>query len=152
MKLLYRAITIVVLFGLLWGCATLPPPQVAVIEPDAGLAWPSEALRETFYRYWGLRAAGQYENSFALEAPYLQEIAPLWAYLMKVDTRENRIERLELLRIIEENPMYYTIGLNLIIVQPNGMERRVYLADRWVQVADQWYHVMIDPVMKQFFP
>lgn len=151
MQYFQRAV-LALLLCLPWGCATMGPPAVEIHLSDENLYWPSEALQQTFTDYWGLRAAGRYDQTFAMEAPYLQETVPRWAYLMVVDTKENRLEKVDVLRIVEEHSAYITIGLNLFIQQGNGEARRVYLNDQWVKVADTWYHVIKDPVMRQYFP
>jgi hypothetical protein len=132
-------------------CAT---PPIPVSYPEAGqqFVWPSEELKEAFVTYWTLRSKRDYQASFKMEAPYIQEVAPMPIYRTIAASEKVAIERLALLDIQWENDAYYTVGMNLHFARRDGIPSHVYVGDRWVKAGNRWYHVIKDPIFQKFFP
>lgn len=153
MKAKSAALGLLILVLFLWQCKSSQQPiSITYAPPDASIFWPSEAMKKEFIQYWTLRSEGAYEETFKMEAPYLQEIVPIAIYRSYVDNRKRKISGIRLIRLDSEISGAWIASIELIYGDEHKGSDGVFLKDRWVQVGNRWYHVIRDPVMVKFFP
>lgn len=111
--------------------------------------WAQAALREAFSRYWTLRQKGDFEGTFALEAPYFREMVPFGRYrnYLAMQSGNTKIQEIVLVHVAEKSAYCYDIGTYVKVVDPAGKRRKVTVIDRWVQAGGAWYHVIRNPML-----
>lgn len=110
------------------------------INPES--VWADQSLKKSFAKYWGLRFARKSENALKMEAPHFQVMANPNRYRDYVKgfveglseiTISNREQKSERLIVI-----YFSLKTD---------QGDVSFVDPWVFAGEQWYHVMIDPII-----
>jgi hypothetical protein len=133
-------------------CAGFGSIPVSYPGPAKDFYWPEPGLKEAFLRYWTLRSEGAYEKTLKMEAPYLQEIVPMALYKNYVAPERTKITRVDLIHVQREEDNHCFVAMNLLVMNDGKAEKAVSLRDEWVKTADRWYHVIKDPVMRNYFP
>ena len=146
-----------ILAALFLGCAMTQKKEMASLPisyaPGAGPPesyWPDPVLKATFERYWATRLAGQWEETWNMEAPYFREMASKRRYgILLKNSDKKRVLNITLRKAVKSKCRLYEIPVKFSFRVKEGNKKEVYVTDRWVKVSGQWHHVMRDPV---FFP
>ena len=144
----YFAIAVLILVGVGAGCSFVLPPRINLLYPDGNKdsGWTDSNLKSRFEAYWHYRFSGDIEKEFALESPDFREVVPFGRYKNYVQHAvQNKLIKMEILKISKESQ--YVVRVDCVAdIQVAGSQipSKVSLADRWVLVKGQWYHVLHD--------
>lgn len=118
-------------------------------EQDQSKAWPDKDLQERFAKYWHLKFSGQHEDLFGMEAPHFQFLAKQGVYESYISRSKGELKQVEIQQIKKISDYKYQINCKFSFSRAN-QEREVAIADRWVEVDDDWFHVIKDQVVFPF--
>jgi hypothetical protein len=110
-----------------------------------------DGLLASFNHYWTVRAGGEPQATFKLEAPYVREMASFNRYRLYLRAlgRKARLMDVEVLDLRCEQPFYCTVSCRLVYEAADGRKEERKLRDHWVLAAGRWSHVLRNPM---FFP
>lgn len=114
--------------------------------------WPDRDMKKQFRQYWGLRFSdGVTDRLFAMEAPYIQEMLDekKYASYIKGSWRSELTDiRIKNVEARTEHLFFVECIVNANVVGSDE-KLNVYIKDWWLNIKDNWYHVLED---KFFFP
>lgn len=128
--------------GLGIGCAHFEVPV-----KNGNVLDENEQLREAFNQYWSYVAGKEVEETFAREAPHVQEMISEGSYrlymnlFIKADLRE-----VEILSLSCEQPFSCCIDCRMTY-DADGKKVVRNLRDCWVRVGGDWYHIFRNPIL-----
>ncbi len=134
-----------VVVGAVVGCAATP----VEFNFRSDVFGSKNRLKQNFLRYWSLRAKGEVEAAFALEAPYIQEMVGLDYYKRYLKLYKARLQKLEVKKVSCPEPFYCELECRSVWMGKKDRQDVRWFKDRWVKVSGNWYHVLKDPL---FFP
>lgn len=124
-------------------------PESVIAYNNSKVQWSDPLLKDRIETYWVARLAkSSAENLFMLEAPHVQEMVDFkryrawWANLPR-----GEIDNINVLRKKQVSGHLFEIIMRIAYVHENGDNVRFDVQDHWVQVQDDWYHVLRNPLV-----
>jgi len=142
-----KSIVIITAFLLVVGCAGrsekkenfIPDITVKYVQDmDPNTFWPDKKLKEKFELYWKLRWSGKFEDAFKIESPYFQEMVSIPRYRTYIKKNEEG-----LIVTLNKNEQE-TERLHVVHCSFQIGNNQVDIADWWIYVGNEWYHVIRD--------
>ncbi len=111
-------------------------------------SWPDVALQDEFTWYWKNRLSGNWDKTWAMEAPYFREIAPMEKYKSLVAVHSgNEIAGIEIWEIVAETNRLITVKGKVSFNNKSSELKQFFVNDSWILVRGNWYHVFHDPIL-----
>lgn len=138
-------LALLVFGGLVAGCVT-PGGRSSLVTVSPEMAAETEIAPELlarFNRYWRDYATGEVEKTFALEAPYIQEMVQIEKYeLYRGLMTKAKLVALEIYDVKIVNEFIRDIDCRLTYETDKGKRDVRERRDRWLRVESGWYHVL----------
>ncbi len=101
-------------------------------------------LQKRVTEYWLNRANSIFEQSFKIEAPYIQFLTPLETYKIYLahTVRPEKVKIQKLLCTPTKNGKHCFLLLRIF---EKGKES--FIRDEWIYLNNMWYHVIKDPIV-----
>lgn len=103
-------------------------------------------LKERFVTYWSYRGEGNFEESYAMELPYLQYLHSKKWYISYFFYAP-RFYKVTLYR--KEKCQSDICEVWLALYKDKASEP-IYLKDKWIKIGNRWYHKYRDSALPTF--
>jgi len=136
------------LVGIGAGCAPRVSGPVVTLDRSAVSINGKSGLLKTFRTYWALRAKGDADGAFRLEAPYVQDVVFIQKYRNYVHLfHKARLVKVEIYGV-DSGKAFFSACLDCRAAYEGkgGREQRDF-RDCWVEVDGSWYHVLNNPLI-----
>ena len=151
LKSSYKAvIAITVIIFIIGGCAETIGHRVVMDYPQGqqNIKWPDAEMENRFREYWYNRFAGNTEEGYRMEAPHMRETVPFEKYSNYVKHAQmNKLIDIQIQKISRETEYLVVISCTVRTRAISGVINSTPIADRWVMVDKNWYHVIHDPIL-----
>lgn len=139
------------LIGFFSGCARKQALPLGYSQKISSALYLPEDLEKKLIQYWSYRSAGQLENAWEMEAPYIRELTPVHMY-SKILANPPSLTNIQIVNVRNVTNYFYEVTLQMFSEKNGGEVKAGSLVDKWVRVNDTWTHVIRDPVFKDYFP
>lgn len=117
---------------------------------DKDRIWPDEKLKKEFTEYWYNRFTSDTQRAWKMEAPHFQFMASRQRYNNYVSSGKSQLPvHIHILEISSLGDYLYRIQVRIDFSR--GLkDHSVIINDQWVNVQDNWYHIIRDPLIFPF--